>query len=361
MSAISDGDHPAVYPAIYYDGVSSRKRQVELRLDAQLDITEHDIVLATWRYDDIRRVDGSRSLRLTSVAAATQARLEIEDEAVQRLLMARCTALDQGRGGGQAWRIVAWSLAAAASIVLMTLYGIPLIADRLAPIVPVSVEQRLGDAVDKQIRALMGGKHCTGAEGQRAFTKMVDALKAAGGSAIPLEAQVLSSPIPNAVALPGGRIYLFEGLLQRARDPDEIAGVIAHEIGHAEHRDGLRSVIRTGGTSFLFGLLFGDITGSGAVIFASHTLLDASHSREAETAADDFAIRAMTRLGRSPAPLGEFLVRITGSGGKTTIIDSHPVSSERLERMKRAAPETAGPPILTDAEWQALKRVCATG
>lgn len=356
MSAIRDGTHPAVY----YDGISSRKRQVELRLGAQLDIAEHDIVLATWRYDDIRRVDGSRSLRLTSLSAA-QARLEIEDEAVQRLLMARCTALDQDRGGGQAVRIVAWSLAAAASIVLMTLYGIPLVADRLAPIVPVSVEQRLGDAVDKQIRALMGGKHCTGAEGQRAFTKMVDALKVAGGSAIPLEAQILSSPIPNAVALPGGRIYLFEGLLQRARDPDEIAGVIAHEIGHAEHRDGLRGVIRTGGTSFLFGLLFGDITGSGAVIFASRTLLDASHSREAETAADDFAIRAMTQLGRSPAPLGEFLVRITGNGGKTTIIDSHPVSSERLERMKRAAPETAGPPILTDAEWQALKSVCATG
>lgn len=357
MSAISDGAHPAVY----YDGVSSRKRQVELRLGAQLDIAEHGIELATWRYDDIRRVDGSHGLRLTSLSAAPQARLEIEDEAVQRLLTARCTALDQDRGGGQAWRIFAWSLAAAASIVLMTLYGIPQIADRLAPLVPAAAERRLGDAVDRQMRALMGGKLCTGADGQRAFAKMVDALKVAGGSTIPLEAQVLSSPIPNAVALPGGRVYLFEGLLQRARDPDEIAGVIAHEIGHAEHRDGLRSVIQTGGTSFLFGLLFGDITGSGAVIFVSRTLLDASHSREAETAADDFAIRAMTRLGRSPAPLGEFLVRITGKGGRTTIIDSHPVSSERLERMKHAVPATAGPPILTDAEWQALKRVCADG
>lgn len=354
MSSIGDGAHPA----IYYDGISSRRRQVDLQLGAQLDITELGIVLATWRYDDIRRVDGSRGLRLTSVVAATQARLEIEDEAVQGLLTARCTALDQGRGGGQAWQIVAWSLAAAASIVLMTLYGIPLVADRLAPLVPAAAERRLGDAVDKQVRALTGGKQCTGAEGQRAFTKMVEALRTAGGSVAPLEAQVLSSPIPNAVALPGGRIYLFEGLLQRARDPDEVAGVIAHEIGHAEHRDGLRSVIRNGGTSFLFGLLFGDITGSGAVIFASRTLLDASHSREAETAADDFAIRAMTRLGRSPARLGEFLVRITGNGGRTTIIDSHPVSSERLERMKQAAPAMVGPPILTEVEWRALQRIC---
>ena len=357
MSSADDG----AYPAVYYDGVSSRRRQVELRLGSQLDIVEHGSVLASWSYADIRRVDGSRGLRLTSAATATQARLEIADEAAQRQLTTRCAALDQDRGGGQPLRIVGWSLAAAASIVLMTLYGIPLVADRLAALVPASAEQRLGAAVDKQVRALMGGKSCTGAEGQRAFAKMVEALRTAGNSAIPLEAQVLSSPVPNAVALPGGRIYLFEGLLSRARNSDEIAGVIAHEIGHAEHRDGLRSVIRTGGTSFLFGLLFGDITGSGAVIFASRMLLDASHSRDAETAADDYAIRAMTRLGRSPAPLGELLVRISGKDGGTTIIDSHPVSSERLERMRLATPTNAGPPILTDAEWQALRRVCATG
>lgn len=355
MSASGDG----AYPATYYDGVSSRRRQVELRFGAQLDIAEHGVVLASWQYLDIRRVDGARGLRLTSVAAATQARLEVADETAQRLLERHCTALDHGRGGGQALRIVFWSVAAAASIVLLTLYGIPLVADRLAMVVPAAAERRLGEAVDKQVRALMGGKPCTGAEGQRAFARMVEALKTAGDGTVALDAQVLSSPIPNAIALPGGRIYLFEGLLRRARDPDEIAGVIAHEIGHAEHRDGLRGVIRTGGTSFLFGLLFGDITGSGAVIFASRTLLDASHSREAETAADDFAIRAMTRLGRSPAALGEFLVRITGDNGRTTIIDSHPVSSERLQRMKQAAPAAVGPPVLSDDEWKALQQVCA--
>lgn len=348
------------HPAVYYDGVSSRRRPVVLRLGAELEIMDGDAVLASWRYDDVRRVDGARGLRLRSAAATGQARLEIEDETARRRVGELCPALDRD-GGDQAWRIVGWSIAAVASIVLMTLYGIPLMADRLAMIVPAPAEQRLGEAVDRQVRALMGGQLCTGPEGQRAFTKMVEALKQAGGGRAVLQARVLSSPIPNAVALPGGRVYLFEGLLRRARDPDEIAGVIAHEIGHAEHRDGLRGVIRTGGTSFLFGLLFGDISGSGAVIFASRTLLNASHSREAETAADDFAIRAMTRLGRSPAALGEFLVRITGSGGRTTLLDSHPVSSERLERMKQAAPAETGPPILTEPEWQALQRVCSRG
>jgi predicted Zn-dependent protease len=51
---------------------------------------------------------------------------------------------------------------------------------------------------------------------------------------------VLASPVPNAFALPGGRIYLLNGLLQKAESADEIAGVIAHEMGHVSHRDQTR-------------------------------------------------------------------------------------------------------------------------
>ena len=53
--------------------------------------------------------------------------------------------------------------------------------------------------------------------------------------------------------------------------PDEIAGVLAHELGHLKHRDNMRGLIYNGGTSFLIGLLFGDITGSSALIFASRS------------------------------------------------------------------------------------------
>ena len=68
-------------------------------------------------------------------------------------------------------------------------------------------------------------------------------------------------------------VYLLNGLLAKAENPDEIAGVLAHELGHLRHRDGTRNLIYNGGTSFLIGLLFGDVTGSGAVIFASRSLV----------------------------------------------------------------------------------------
>ena len=98
-----------------------------------------------------------------------------------------------------------------------------------------------------------------------------------------VQSAVLSSDVPNAFALPGGKVFVFDALLAKAKNPDEIAGVIAHELGHLKHRDNMKGLIYNGGTSFLIGLLFGDITGSSALIFASRTLITSSYSREAET------------------------------------------------------------------------------
>lgn len=344
--------------AVFYDGNSNRKRRVTLQLNTKLDIAEDGAVIASWPYADIRQVDSTRAMRLSSVSALTLARLEIEDNATADRIAARCPSLDAAQSGKQTGRIVAWSLAAACSIVLVTVFGIPLIADRLAPLVPFAIEKRMGEAVDRQARAILGGKDCTRPDGQAAFTKMVTKLKDAGGMATQLDAHVLSSSMVNAFALPGGKVYLLDGLLQRARNADEVAGVLAHELGHAQNRDGLRKIIQTGGSSFLIGLLFGDVMGGGAVLFAARSVIDASYSRDAETRADDFAIQGMHALGRSPEPLGELLVRMTGGSRVSTIIDSHPVSAERLERMKKDARPVTGEPILTAQEWQALKDIC---
>jgi predicted Zn-dependent protease len=349
--------------AIYYDGTSSRKRRVTLRFAGALEIVEDGATLATWPFDDIRRADSPQLLRLSCISALPLARLEVDDEATAQTVLSRSPLLNAASTGTQTWRIVGWSLAAVCSIVAVTLYGIPLLADRLAPLVPHTVEKRIGEAVDKQVRAIFGGKVCERPEGQAAFAAMIDKLRIAGGVDRPLDAQVLSSSLPNAFALPGGKVYLMDGLLQKAQSPDEIAGVIAHELGHVQHRDNLRKVIQTGGTSFLIGLLFGDITGGSAVIFASRSILDASHSRDAEKDADAFAVKAMHKLGRSPRPMGEFLVRVTGGKGKqtATILDSHPLSEDRLAHMKEADRPNIGPDILSAAEWRALKDICKKG
>jgi len=171
---------------------------------------------------------------------------------------------------------------------------------------------------------------------------------------------VLSTTVPNAFALPGGKIYLFNGLLVKAYNSDEIAGVLAHELGHVKHRDNVRNLIYNGGTSFLIGLLFGDVTGSSTVLFASRTLFDAAYSREAEASADAFAIDVMHKLGRSPKPMGELLFRITGNEKDKALsfLSNHPFTEDRLELMRQADRPPTAPPILSDQEWLALHDIC---
>jgi Zn-dependent protease with chaperone function len=350
-------------PAIYFDGASSRRRQVALAFGDRLELRESPDAAIEWPYDDIRRADSPiGTLRLSCLTAPALARLEIRDAALAAEVISRCTRLDENSPGRHGTAtIVGWSLAATVSIVAVVLFGLPLAADRLAPLVPQVFERRLGDVAEGQVKTLFGGKTCDDASGQAAFTKLVNAVREAAGLDTSVQSTVLSTPVPNAFALPGGKVYLFSGLLAKADNADEIAGILAHEFGHLRHRDNMRSLIYDGGTSFLIGLLFGDITGSGALIFASRSLVTASYSREAEQNADSFAIEVMHRLGRSPKPMGELMFRVTGKEGdhSLSILAGHPLTEDRLARMSKEDQPPTGPSLLTAAEWASLKAVCS--
>jgi Zn-dependent protease with chaperone function len=350
---------------IYFDGASSRRHAATLAFADALEIAVDGVTKARWSYADIRRADSQPgTLRLSCQSAPALARLEIRDEVLAAELIARASDLDAHRLGRRGVaRIVGWSLAAAASIVLVVLFGVPLAADRLAPLVPEAFEQRFGDVAEQQVKAVFGDKACSTPAGQAAFDKLVATLRNAAGFDSSVQSSVLSSEIPNALALPGGKIIVFDSLIAKAKNPDEIAGVIAHELGHLRNRDNMRGLIYNGGTSFLIGLLLGDITGSSAVIFASRTLITSSYSREAETAADTFSIEIMKKLGRPPKAMGELMLRVTGKeGGKgLTIISTHPLSEDRLARMSREDQTERGPPLLSEAEWQALRGICGKG
>ena len=366
----SGPENPSAPPApagatIYFDGTSSRRHVVTLAFNDALAINADDHTLATWSYADIRRADGpAGTLRLTSLTALALARLEIHDAALAAELVARCARLDEnlpGRRGVAA--IVGWSLAAAASIGAVVLFGVPLAAERLTPLIPPVLERRLGDVAEKQVKMLFGDKVCSNAPGQAAFSKLVNALRDAAGIDTPIQSAVLATPVRNAFALPGGKVYLFNGLLASADNADEIAGVLAHELGHLKHRDNTRNLIHNGGTSFLIGLLFGDVTGAGALIFASRSLVTASYTREAEQNADTFAIDVMHRLGRSPKPMGELLFRVTGkeADNPLSILSNHPLTEDRLKRMSDEDRPPTGPPLLTPEEWMSLKAICSGG
>jgi Zn-dependent protease with chaperone function len=357
-----DASHVPAGQAIYFDGQSSRKRTVAVKLTDRLEIGEDDLSLAEWAYADLRRADSPPGLlRIICQSGPQLARLEIRDVALAAELVSRCEALDANLVDRRGLvRIVGWSVAAMVSIVLLVLFAIPFAADRLAPLVPQGLERRLGDAAELQVKTVFGNRVCNNAAGQAAYDKLLRELREAAGLEASVESHVLATAVPNAFALPGGKVYLFSALLAKAENPDEVAGVLAHEFGHLKHRDNMRGMIYNGGTSFLIGLLFGDVTGSSALIFASRSVVTSSYSREAEQGADDFAIEVMHKLGRPAKAMGELLFRITGKEGdrNLSILASHPFSEDRVRHMSEADIAPSGPPLLTDREWKALKAIC---
>jgi predicted Zn-dependent protease len=353
---------PTSYPAVFFDGVTNDRRLVAIETRSALAILDDDTPLASWPYRDIRSVDSPAGLmRLCCVSAPPLARLELRDPDAQRAVADLCPGL-QGPGGSQpvsARRIAAWSLAAAAVIVGMIWFGMPFVADQLTELLPVRWEKPLGQAVDGQIRVVFSGAACTDPAGQAALGKLVASLQAGAQLAIPPDPVVLRSTVPNAFAVPGGRVYILSELIGKARSPDELGGVLAHEFGHIAHRDGIRRLIRDGGTGFLVGLLFGDVSGGGAILFATRSLLSDAYSREVEAGADSFAVTVLHRLGRPTAPLGALLGRLTGPEEmEFSLLRDHPLTPDRERMLAAENRPPTGPSMLSPAEWQALKGIC---
>jgi len=362
-------------PGIFYDGATSARHDVSVELDraALLVRAAEGHLLARWPYAEIEQLPApDRLLRIGRRGSPVLSRLEIRDTGLAASIGEVAGVLDQSstiepRGRG---KVVAWSLAAVVSFALVGIVGVPLIADRLTPYVPAAIERRFGEAVDAQVRAMLDTDHkgdafaCGRAGGEKAgraaLERLVARLEAAAALPLPVELAVLRKSQANAFALPGGRIYVFEGLINKAQTADEVAGVIAHELGHVAHRDSTRSVIQTAGLSFLFGMVLGDFVGGGAVVMASRTLLQNSYSREVEERADRYSSELMVKVGGNPHALGDILVRIEGSNhpGMKLLLD-HPDTRDRIAAINRVTPARQAESQLSPAEWSALKRICA--
>jgi len=360
---------------IFFDGLTSARHEAVVALGASaLQIAGGDgRLLAEWPYDAIEALAApGQVLRLRRRGNPTLERLDIRDSRLAAAIDARAVRVD--RSGGLQHRqrlgVIGWTLAATASLLLVAWFGVPAIADRLAPLVPGGIERKLGDAIDLQVRGLLDrdkkgaafecGRAATEQPGRAALDRLVQRLEAAAELRLPLRVSIVRRPEANAIALPGAQIYVFRGLVEKADTADEVAGVIAHEIGHIAHRDGTKSVIEAGGLSLLFGMLLGDFVGGGAVVVAARTALKSSYSREVERAADAYGVNLMNRAGGDARALGTMLTKIGGATepGMTVLAD-HPDTRARVTAIDAMAAQRPAPPLLDARGWTALKRICA--
>ncbi len=157
---------------------------------------------------------------------------------------------------------------------------------------------------------------------------------------------ILDTDEVNALACPGGTIFITRGMVKRAQNEDELAAVLAHEVGHVNHRDGANSiqrsrwvqVVATIGTTAAKSLTKKDVDKltelfSGSVNDVVKTLIVNGYSREQELAADRSALVFMHRAGYDPRALATYLERLAKeqSGGSAGgFFTTHPGMDQRL-------------------------------
>jgi Zn-dependent protease with chaperone function len=360
----------------FFDGLTAARHDVMVELAPQALRMQADDgnVLAEWPYDQLETLSApDHVLRLGRAGNAVLARLEIRDPQLAAAIDERSMPVDRtGRIERQLrWRVIFWTLAATVSLLVVAIFGVPRIATQLTPLIPFAIERKLGTAIDAQARASLDtgrtgaafecGNGAKERPGHAAFNALVGQIEAAAGLPFPLKVAVVRRPEPNAITLPGGHIYVFQGLIDKAENPDELAGVIAHEVGHAAHRDGTRLVLENAGLSFLFGILLGDFIGGGVVIYAAKTILQTRYTREVETAADGYGVTLIGDIGGDPRALGAILTRIAGTTHSAPrILADHPETRDRvavIEAMSKSGPTR---PLLHQAQWAALKAICSS-
>ncbi len=185
---------------------------------------------------------------------------------------------------------------------------------------------------------------------------------------------VVEHPALNAFAVPGGYIFIFSGLLARVGSDDELAGVLAHEIGHVAGHHIVR--LQSQGQAWNYAALLGalltavnPVLGAGAIAAAQTAQL--SYSRDFEQEADFLGLRYASEAGYDPRSLGSFFKQLLAEQrvnpvGAPAYMLSHPLTEKRVtnvdtmissQKLKTPAGRPAGAPEL--AEVQAVARAIA--
>ncbi|HEY8207493.1 MAG TPA: M48 family metallopeptidase [Myxococcaceae bacterium] len=199
--------------------------------------------------------------------------------------------------------------------------------------IPPEAERALGDAMARVVGET--GHPCAAPE----MVALARSLAGhAGLDAEHLDVAVLDDETVNAFALPGGHVVVFSGLLQKSESPDEVAGVLAHELGHVMLRHHLRSALRSLGVGAVASAVLGDTSGLTALLASgSSQLLDLAFSREQEEAADAFAVELSVKAGFDPLAVGHLLERMEEAGSLPKLLRTHPSGPDRLRALEKLA------------------------
>ncbi|MFQ5578982.1 MAG: M48 family metallopeptidase [Nitrospiria bacterium] len=258
--------------------------------------------------------------------------------------------------------------AAVSSIVIaasLYLWGIPTIASLATHYVPVSWEKKLGAGVMSYLAP--PEKLCKNKELRQSVQLIFSGLIPVN-SDIPysFEISIIDSRIVNAFAAPGGYIGLYHGLIEQTKSPEELAGVLAHEVQHIVKRHSTRALLQQASSNILMSALTGDLSGAQAFGLASaDNFFRLKNSREAEREADEEGMKMILEAGIDPEGMIHFFDHIKeyeeNLPGIYKYLSSHPGTRSRVSHLNilaKHAPEGKTTKLIGNDLWDKIKKSC---
>lgn len=253
---------------------------------------------------------------------------------------------------------VVWFGTALAALFLAGLVAIWLWQDRIVDYIvdkiPVSLEAQFGDQVFRSFEGQ--GKMLTDSPWLGPVEGVTSRLlPVVASSGYEFKFHILQDTNVNAFAIPGGHVVIMTGLLERARTPEEVAGVLAHELAHVTRRHSLRNMVKSAGLTVVFQMLLGDAAGlMGLATEGSRYLLGQKFSRDFEREADETGWGYLLEAKINPQGLIGFfelmkeIAAASGAGAledSLALVNTHPPTQERMDRLQakwRELPEKSG-------------------
>lgn len=233
---------------------------------------------------------------------------------------------------------------------------LPFAAGRVANALPIEYEVKFGEqsynTLIKDFKVLP-----LQTEQANAFYKAMNI-----SSAYPIRITVVEKAETNAFAIPGGHIVVFSGLLQQMQHPEELAALLAHEYSHVQLRHTTRSLVQSLGTYAMISMVFGDVTGLGAVLVENaNALKSLEYSRKLEREADLNGLQLLQQRkinGEGYIWLFTTLKKGAGAGAAASEwLSSHPDLERRTEYVKNKLVGVAPMPVSAPMQiiWKQLK------
>lgn len=354
----------------YFDGQSAQSHEVEILEGVSgLEIRDRQgLRIASWPYEALVAVDPPETGRPLRLACGSEdpARLMVPEWRRLSNLLHHAPQLQPRRHRQTSLlRAGVLGLVGVALIVGLLFYALPWTAGHVARVIPIAWEEALGEKALGDLEGVLGLAldkpvyYCEGPRGQAALEDLVGRLSAEETSGYGYRVKVLDLDVVNAFALPGGHIVVFRGLIEQADTPEEVAGILAHEMAHVTERHGTQALLRNLSQSLLFELIYDDPSG-GTLGGLSGVLTHLSYSREAEQEADRLAINRLRSANISSQGLVDFFHRLAEQQGELTgplaLLSTHPSHGSREALFQGSA--TGGGPAMGETDWRALQGIC---